>query len=156
MTEKNVMKIRSNNTQSIDFITSIGNSNDNNHKSKFMTFKKIRFSKIIADLYLMIELVLELRHVRYTLRFATNTSFEAVVHYSLNKICNTFEISHSVIEIIDWFFYLSIVLLAINFTVNLVKDTVFTVKGISVKNSPTGIEKIDNIKNQTGFFNSEN
>lgn len=130
MSEKNLVKIGVNDTNSISFNTSLSKLVNNTSKSEYITFRETFLPKIIVKLSLMIQLILGLQHLKHTIRFATNTSFEAAIHFGLHKVCKTLEINESVIDILDWFFYLSISILAVNLMINLVKDTIFTVKEV--------------------------
>jgi len=90
--------------------------------------EKFEFSQAIARLFSVIQILSGLRHAQYTIRFVSNTSIEAVLHYGLQKICTALEVRHFVSDLIEVFFYVSIILLAANILIDLVYDSITAIK----------------------------
>jgi DNA-binding Xre family transcriptional regulator len=90
--------------------------------------KKFELSQALTKIFSVIQMLSELRHAQYTVRFVSNTSVEAILHYGLQKICAALEVSHFVSDLIEAFFYFSIFVFTVNICLELVGDSVTAIK----------------------------
>jgi hypothetical protein len=140
MSDKKELQNNNQIVQYTNFKTSFGCQAEAAGGKYLAIFKPASVFGKLAPFFVFVQLILGLRHLRYTLRFATNTSFEAMIHMVLRRLCEAVEINHAILEILDYFFYISIIILAITLILELLRETASIIFSSFSKNESLKID----------------